>query len=125
MESLQLGSICHCQSDDEKNVEEDEKLSPDLDLKSNESMDVDSGCFKVEAILKHKYKQGWRFLTKWEGWPLSDATWEPVKSFVDPGGPINAAFLEYCQSNGLERPLREAIQRSSRESDAQGHGSED
>jgi transposase InsO family protein len=35
------------------------------------------GFYQVEAILKHKYRQGWRFLTKWEGFPISSSTWEP------------------------------------------------
>ena len=76
----------------------------------------EKGFFKVEAILKHKYKQGWRFLTKWDGWPLRDATWEPVRAFVEIGGPINAVFKQYCEDHGLDRPLRQAIQRSTGES---------
>ena len=96
---------------EERMAQEDEACSPNED--QDQPMETESqGFYTVESILKHRYKQGWRFLTKWENWPVSDATWEPVKAFVEPGGPINATFREYCQRNGLERPLRQAIHRS-------------
>ena len=101
--------------DEEKIAEQDEALAPEVDVASPEEPDA-PGFYPVESILKHKYKQGWRFLTKWENWPLSDATWEPVRAFIQPNGQLNTIFSEYCQRNGLEKPLRQAIQRATRES---------
>ena len=68
------------------------------------------GYFFVEAILKHKYKQGYKFLTKWERYPIQDSTWEPVKAFVQPDGAINPIFQRYCQDQGLEKAYRKALQ---------------
>ena len=32
------------------------------------------GFYKVEAILRSKYRHGWRFLIKWEGYSMEEAT---------------------------------------------------
>jgi hypothetical protein len=69
----------------------------------------DEGFYEVEAIVKHRYKQGWRFLTVWKGWSLEDATWEPVRSFVHPDGGVTEKFKVYCRDRNLEAPLRQAV----------------
>ena len=61
------------------------------------------GYFNVESILAHKYKFGaWRFLVKWECFPVSSARWEPFECFRLPGGRINAILESYLAENGLE-----------------------
>ena len=64
------------------------------------------GFYNVEAILKHKYHQGWRFLVKWEHFPVSSSTWEPPKSFVLNNGMVNAIFQKYCEDQGLMEVLK-------------------
>jgi hypothetical protein len=66
------------------------------------------GFYKVETILNHKVKQGYRFLTKWEGFEASESTWEPVKAFVHPDGTLNNVFVAYCQFHRLFVPLQRA-----------------
>ena len=64
------------------------------------------GFFNVEKIMAHKFKFGhWRFLVKWEGFPMSSASWEPVKCFQLPGGRINSIFARYVQKNGMQEVL--------------------
>ena len=56
--------------------------------------------WQVEKILRHKIsKNGMVFFTKWEGYPVSEATWEPVNHFFHR---YSAPFVEYCLSNGLQ-----------------------
>ena len=31
----------------------------------------------MKSVLRHRYRQGWRFLTLWEGFGVEEATWEP------------------------------------------------
>ena len=66
------------------------------------------GSFIVNQILKHKYRQGYRFLTAWQGYPLNEATWEPVNSFVRADGALNIEFQRYCESHRMETALRQA-----------------
>jgi Integrase zinc binding domain/Chromo (CHRromatin Organisation MOdifier) domain len=42
--------------------------------------------YNVETILKHR-KRGWsyQYLIKWEGYPISEASWEPETAFSDDG----------------------------------------
>ena len=37
----------------------------------------------VDKILDMKFRSGWKYLTKWIGLPISDATWEPLSTFVE------------------------------------------
>ena len=38
--------------------------------------------YTIESILRHrKQGQGYQYLIKWEGYPISDATWEPELAF--------------------------------------------
>jgi hypothetical protein len=67
---------------------------------------LDDGFYNVQAILKHKFHQGWRFLTHWEGFPISASTWEPKRSFILPDGRVCTPFLEYCRNNGLMSILK-------------------
>ena len=40
----------------------------------------------VKSVLRHRYRQGWRFLTLWEGFGDEEATWEPFSACVLPEG---------------------------------------
>ena len=40
------------------------------------------GYYVVAGIAPHEYKQGWKFLTLWDGYGLSEATWEPMSAFI-------------------------------------------
>ena len=42
------------------------------------------GFYLVKSVLRHRYRQGWRFLTLWEGFGVEEATWEPFSAFVLP-----------------------------------------
>jgi hypothetical protein len=79
----------------------DESLTPDEKL--------EQGFYNVSSILKHKFQQGWRFLTHWEGFPVSASTWEPIRSFTLPQGRINSKFQEYCLAKGLTGILNQAL----------------
>lgn len=67
------------------------------------------GYFKVEAILKHRYRNGYQFLTKWENFSVEDSTWEPTKHFVLDSGRINPVFHDYCVTHKLTKALNQAI----------------
>lgn len=69
------------------------------------------GYFNVENVLAHKFKFGsWRFLVKWEGFPVSASSWEGLKSFKLPNGRLNSVLAKYLKENGLE----EVLEKSSR-----------
>ena len=35
------------------------------------------GFYLMKSVLGHRFRQGWRFLTLWEGFGVEEATWEP------------------------------------------------
>ena len=45
----------------------------ELEEMTVEEMTVD-GYYIVAGISRHKYKQGWKFLTLWDGYGVSEAT---------------------------------------------------
>ena len=66
---------------------------------------------RVEAILNHEFKNGWLFLTKWEGFDVAESTWESMKSFVSSDSKINAVFYQYCCDMNLSKVCAQAHQR--------------
>ena len=72
-----------------------------------EEMAVD-GYYVVAGIARHKYKQGWKFLTLWVGHGLSEATWEPMSAFIQPDGSINPIFRSYLVENNERQLLTRA-----------------
>ena len=88
---------------DEEIFEPDEKEEMDEKEDDTKEEEYPQGFFKVSKILEHKYHQGWKFLTQWEGYPISASTWEPPSHFVTPKGEVNEMFSEYCQSKKLCR----------------------
>ena len=59
-------------------LSEGEGQLPDMDAKEMKA----KSFYKVEAILRSKYRHGWRFLVKWEGYSMAEATWEPYTAFI-------------------------------------------
>jgi hypothetical protein len=86
-----------------------EPMEMEIETEENEKeVDENDGYFNVHKILKHKFSQGWRFLTQWEGYPLTASTWEPLRSFILPEGKLNEPFVEYCEEKGLSELLKRA-----------------
>ena len=77
-------------------VEDEQPISPHT-----------TNTFNVEQILRHRYRQGYQFLTRWEDFSVVESTWEPVRSFVN-DGLINSQFLKYAQENGLQKAITQA-----------------
>ena len=50
------------------------------------------GYYVVAGIVRHEYKQGWKFCILWDGYGLSEATSEPMSVFLQPDGSINPIF---------------------------------
>ena len=70
----------------------------ELEEMTAEEIAVD-GYYIVAGIARHEYKQGWKFLTLWEGYAVSDATWEPISAFIPPDGGINPVSRSYLVEN--------------------------
>ena len=69
---------------------------------------VVDGYYVVAGIAHHEYKQGWKFLTLWGGYGLSQATWEPMSAFIQPQGTINPIFRSYLVENNESQLLTRA-----------------
>ena len=67
-----------------------------------------NGYYVVAGIARHEYKQGWKFLTPWDGYGLSEATWEPMSAFIQPDGSINPIFRSYLVENNEGQLLTRA-----------------
>ena len=66
------------------------------------------GFYLVKLVIRHRYRQGWRFLTLWEGFGVQEATWEPFSAFFLPGGRPNSVLVAYLSQNSLGELLRRA-----------------
>ena len=64
------------------------------------------GLYLVKSVIGHHYRQGWRFLTLWEGFGIEEATWEPVPAFMLPEGRLNSVLVDYLSQNNLGELLR-------------------
>ena len=90
---------------------EGEGQLPDMDAKEMKA----KGFYKVEAILRSKYRHGWRFLVKWEGYSMAEATWEPYTAFILDQGNVSSVFRDYCHANELQKVLKLAKTKSKKE----------
>ena len=68
----------------------------ELEEMTADEMAVDA-YYVVAGIARHKYTQGWKFLTMWDGYGLSEATWEPMSAVIQPDGSINPVFRSYLK----------------------------
>ena len=74
------------------------EVADELDEMTADEMAVD-GYYVVAGIARHEYKTGWNFLTLWDGYGLSEATWEPMSAFIQTDGSINPIFRSYLVEN--------------------------
>ena len=72
----------------------------------NEEEMAKEGFYLVKSVLRHPYRQCWRFLTLWEGFGVEEATWEPFSAFVLPEGHLNSVLVDYLSQNNLGELLR-------------------
>ena len=72
-----------------------------------DEMAFDGYCV-VAGIARHEYKHGWKFLTQWDGYGLSKATWEPMSAVIHPDGTINPIFCSYLVEKKEGQPLARA-----------------
>ena len=64
------------------------------------------GFYLLKCVLRHRYRQGWRFLPLWEGFGVEEATWEPFSALVLPEGRLNSVLVDYLSQNNLAELLR-------------------
>ena len=79
----------------------------ELEEMTADEMAVD-GYYVVAGIARHEYKQGWKFLTLWDGYGLFEATWEPMSAFVQQDWSINPIFCSYLVENNEGQLLTRA-----------------
>ena len=79
----------------------------ELEEMTAEEMAVD-GYYVVAGIARQEYKQGRKFLTLWDGYGLSEATWEPMSAFIQPDGSINPILRSYLVENNEGQLLTRA-----------------
>ena len=72
-----------------------------------DEMAVD-GYYVVAGIDRHEHKQGWKFFTLWNGYGLSEVTWEPMSAFIQPVGNIHPIFRSYLVENNEAQLLTRA-----------------
>ena len=63
------------------------------------------GFYLMRSVLRHRYCQGWRLLTLWEGFGVEEATREPFSAFVRPERRLKSVLVDYLSQNNL-RQLR-------------------
>ena len=66
------------------------------------------GFYLVKLVIRHRYRQGWRFLTLWKGFGIEEATRDPFSAFVLPDGRLNSVLIDYVSQNNLGELLRVA-----------------
>ena len=70
----------------------------ELEEMTADEMAVD-GYHVVAGIAPHEYEQGWKFLTMWDGYGLSQVTWEAMSAFIQLDGSINPILHSYLVEN--------------------------
>ena len=63
---------------------------PDINAKDM----AKEGFYVVKLVIRHRHRQGWRFLTLWEGFGVEEATWEPFSAFVLPEGRLTSVLVD-------------------------------
>ena len=62
--------------------------------------------YMVKSILRHRYRQWWRFVTLCKGFGVEEDTWEPFSAFMLPEGRQHSVLVDYVSQNNLEELLR-------------------
>ena len=81
------------------------EVEGDLPDMNAEEMAKD-GFYLVKSVLRHRYRQGWRFLNLWVRLAVVEASWEPFSAFVLPEGRHNSVLVDYLSQNNLGELLR-------------------
>ena len=66
------------------------------------------GYYVFAGVARDEFKQGSKFLTLWDGYGLSEATWEPKSALIHPNGSINPIFRSYLVENNEGQLLTHA-----------------
>ena len=64
------------------------------------------GFYRVKSVIRHRYCQGWCFLTLWEGCGVGEATSEPFSAFLLLEGRLNSVLVHYLSQTNLGELLR-------------------
>ena len=64
------------------------------------------GFYLVKSVIGHRYGQGRRFPTLWEGFGVGEAPWVPFSAFVLSEGRLNSVLVNYLSQNNLAELLR-------------------
>ena len=64
------------------------------------------GFYLVKSVIRHRYRQVWRFLSLWEGFGVEEAVWEPLSAFLLPEGHLKSVLVDYVSQNKLGQLLR-------------------
>ena len=52
------------------------------------------GFYLVKLVIRHRYCQGWHFLTLWDVLGVEEATREPFSAFVLPEGCLDSVLVD-------------------------------
>ena len=92
----------HLSNSEVKRIDLENAASPEkadeLEEMTADEMAVD-GYYVVAGIARHEYKEGGKFLTLWDGYGLSEATWEPMSALIQLDVSINPIFCSYLVEN--------------------------
>ena len=92
--------------ENEGDLQEEDEVPQFPEMEDEEMKERD--CYTVGSILQHKYKHGWRFLTRWSEYEVSESTWEPISAFVLDTGNLTNQFVHYCRLHDLTGILETA-----------------
>ena len=74
----------------ENSLHEENFAEPPPELEEGEEV------YEVKTILNHRKRgQGYQYFVKWQGYPISDASWEPKHVFSDDGDMLTQYILRY------------------------------
>ena len=68
----------------------------------------------LQVLLATSINRAGNLLTLWDGYGLSEATWEPMSAFIQPDGSINPIFRTYLVENNERQLLTRAETMSQR-----------